>query len=317
MKFDFTVIVVTYHPSREKLLTTLNSIVRQQGVSFEIVIADDGSPDFFEQDIRAFMDDRHFENYRIIAHEQNQGTVQNMLDAVNVAQGKYIKPISPGDDLYDSQTLRDVFMQMEKLQAKAVFGDMIYYSLDDELRVTNLKTPVDDALYLPDYEGYRKKKAAKRQMVYYENISGAAVFYEAVCFKKGLEAIRGYVTYAEDAMLQMLVQWDIRIYKIPRFVVWYEYGTGISTNKKLGFSDRITNDFYQFYQMLEKECPNGPYVKRALRTWKVIQQGKKLPNLLRHFLEWDKHIFRLRKGKILKQYVCEGYDDKFFKQIQM
>ena len=42
---DITVILCTYNPTIEELVITLDSIVNQRDVSFEIVISDDGSKD--------------------------------------------------------------------------------------------------------------------------------------------------------------------------------------------------------------------------------------------------------------------------------
>ena len=43
---DISVCVLTYRPNYEKLFITLTSIIRQQSCSYEIIIADDGTPDF-------------------------------------------------------------------------------------------------------------------------------------------------------------------------------------------------------------------------------------------------------------------------------
>ena len=41
-KVAVSVLVITYNPKKEKLMQTLNSILLQKGIKFEIVIADDG-----------------------------------------------------------------------------------------------------------------------------------------------------------------------------------------------------------------------------------------------------------------------------------
>ena len=52
---DFSVIVLNYHPDKDKLFATLRSILCQKDVSFEIILADDGSPDPLKPEIEAFM----------------------------------------------------------------------------------------------------------------------------------------------------------------------------------------------------------------------------------------------------------------------
>lgn len=315
MKFDFSVIVLTYHPDREKLLATLMSVVMQRDICLEVIIADDGSPDFFESSIHSFMAEHSFADYRVLAHKQNQGTVRNLLDAVIMAEGNYIKPISPGDYLYDKDTLRELYDFMVRNGAKAAFGDMVYYSYDGVLHVTNRKTPGVDRIYLEDNRNYSHRQALKHQMVYTDYISGAAVACENACFRSSLEAIVGTVTYAEDTVMQLLAVQGERIYRIPRYVVWYEYGTGISTNAQSGFTDRVKKDFYQFYRMLADKYHGAPYVKRTLRLWKSDIEKKTQKYQILRCLELDRHAFRFFRHSAMKKYVCSGYAEDTFWNI--
>lgn len=315
MKFDFSVIVLTYHPDREKLLATLRSIIMQRNVRMEILVADDGTPDFCESCIHSFMAEHSFADYRVLAHEQNQGTVKNLLDAVAHARGKYIKPISPGDYLYDADTLKEMYDFMTRNDAKAAFGDMVYYFCDGALRVTNRKTPGVDRIYLEGNRNYRHRQAIKNQMVYTDYISGAAVAYENAGFRMSLEEIAGAVTYAEDTVMQLLAVKGERIYRIPRYVVWYEYGTGISTNAQLGFTGRVKKDFYQFYQMLADKYPGAPYIKRTLRLWRSDMEQKTRKYQILRCLELDRHVFRFFRHGAMKKYVCSGYAEDTFWNI--
>ncbi|MBO4939216.1 MAG: glycosyltransferase [Oscillospiraceae bacterium] len=315
MKYDFSVIVLSYHPNKEKLFATLRSVLLQKDCRFEVIVADDGSGEFYEPEIRAFFAEQSFEDYRIIGHEHNQGTVLNLLDAADAAQGGYIKPISPGDYLYDELTLRDLKEFMDDQGVKAVFGDMVYYSADPEFRVFNTRTPWDDSIYSCDAEQFDCRRSMKHQMVYLDNISGASVAYTKDAFCSGLRAIAGHVRYAEDAVLQLMVLQGDRICKIPRFVVWYEYGTGISTDLQAGPSPRLKQDFYRFYAMLHEQYPNAPYVGRTYHRWKLMMEGNKLENLLRRFTQIDKLQFVLKKQVMMKNYTCSDYDDRFFRQV--
>lgn len=312
MGFDFSVIVLIYQPVKEKLLATLRSVVMQRECSFEVIISDDGSENFDETIVHDFMRACAFSDYRVITHGENQGTVKNLLDAVVAARGRYIKPISPGDYLYDATTLRDVLSFMEQQEAKIVFGDMICYTYDGQLRVANSKTPCDDEMYLPDRRDYNTKKVLKHQMIYADNVSGAAVFYERHSLQTGLETICGTVIYAEDAVIQLFALQNIRLYKMPRFLVWYEYGCGISTNPEKGFSSRLRRDFFGFYAMLHNAYKKAPCVKRTYYIWKIMMEAGRTANLLRCCVNVDKQLFLLRRRSILRKFVCRGYDTTFF-----
>ena len=78
---DVSVCVLTYHPNPIKLFATLESIVCQQGCSFEIIITDDGTPDFDRSVIESYFAQKDFHRYTIVANPYNQGTVKNTASA--------------------------------------------------------------------------------------------------------------------------------------------------------------------------------------------------------------------------------------------
>ena len=298
---DFSVIVLNYHPDRDKLFATLRSILCQKDVSFEIVIADDGSPDPLAAEIEGFMAKHGFTDYQIVLHDQNGGTVRNFDDGLAKACGRYVKPISPGDCLYDEHTLANVLSYMDNHKAKVLFGDMVYYQDD---RVFSIKTP----LFEEPYHRHQTKKILRHQMIHCQYISGAAVFYERELVKQGLATIRDTVIYAEDTMLQLFAAQGVAIHHLPRFTVWYEYGTGLSTNPEKKASSRIAHDFYRFYQLLEKRFPDTPYVKRIVRLWRIMLEKGRGRNLLRKLTNPDRIVMQLYSNFQSRAYRCTGYD---------
>ena len=119
-----SVLMLTYHPQKDALFSTLRSIVLQADCDFEVIVCDDGSGEFFREEIEHFLKANGV-NYQILAHPENQGTVKNILDGAKIARGHYIKPISPGDYLYDAHTLRDIGDFMVKQDAAAAFGSSL------------------------------------------------------------------------------------------------------------------------------------------------------------------------------------------------
>lgn len=315
MKYDFSVIVATYHPDKAKILATLNSIVMQKNVRFEVIIADDGSPDFFEPEICAFMEQHAFSDYRIIAHEKNQGTVLNLYDAVAAASGMYIKGISPGDYLYDENTLSALYQFMEQHGAKAAFGDMVFYSDNDGLKVLPMLHPVDNEIYLPDSPHYTCERIKKHLLVFGDLICGASMVFQREAFMEGLETIRNTVIYAEDTVIQLMALQKLRLYRIPRYIVWYEHGSGISTNSERGFAKRIQDDFFLFYEMLRRTYGDEPTVRRAFRKWSILTSGSRMANLLYRLACVDQTWFSLRSRKKLRAYHPADHDPGCFNKI--
>lgn len=298
---DFSVIVLNYHPDKDKLFATLRSILCQKDVSFEIILADDGSPDPLKPEIEAFMASHKFTDYQLVLHEHNGGTVRNFYDGLSHAKGKYIKPISPGDCLYDDQTLSAVFRYMEKQEARLLFGDMVYYNGD---RILNIKTPWIEK----PYHRHQNRKILKQQMIHCQYISGAAVFYERCLLEDGLQTILDTVIYAEDVMLQLFAAQGVTTHHLPQFVMWYEYGTGLSTDPQKKTSPRLAQDFYRFYQLLLRLYPHTPYAKRICRLWRIMIEKGRVRNMIRKLTNLDRILFRIRGLLLSRAYTCTGYD---------
>ena len=103
--FFISIIVLCYNPSIDKLLFTLDSLLRQKKIKYEIILSDDGSSiDYFNL-VRDYFERNNFTNYKLIRHDCNQGTVLNAYDDVLKSKGQYIKMISPGDAIANFESL--------------------------------------------------------------------------------------------------------------------------------------------------------------------------------------------------------------------
>lgn len=130
--YDVTVIVATYNSDLKKILTTVSRVLEQKEVSCELIVSDDGSENNLHDEIKNYLDNRNFCNYRLTGNKSNAGTVRNYYNALKYAEGEYIFCTSPGDYLYDEMTLHDFVCYARETKADAVFGDAVYYSADDD-----------------------------------------------------------------------------------------------------------------------------------------------------------------------------------------
>ena len=113
-KYDVSVCIPTYRSDYGKLFTTLTSVVRQCGCVYEIIIADDGTPGFRQDVVEAWLEEHQVQDYSIIRSAKNKGVVRNVLHAYSVAEGRYVKLLSPGDYFYDDMALANMLHFMAR-----------------------------------------------------------------------------------------------------------------------------------------------------------------------------------------------------------
>ena len=308
--YDFSVVVCTYNSDIKKLFITLNTIMFQRNCSFEIVIADDGSKMFDEVAIREYFDRNEFCNYQIVRNLVNNGTVKNCLSGVRLAKGKYIKFISPGDYLYDENTLFKFGKFISNKEYKVVFGRAAYYSVDDkDVTLYQKMNPVD----LEPYITTDKKAIFKNYLYYRDYILGAAFICKKEVLLNYLLKIQEKVKYAEDCSYILMVADGIEIGLLDDFIIWYEYGTGISTNKSSFWSEMLYKDNLECFKLVAQGHPNlkecyDLFIKRKnLRTMCLKWESKlhnKYVKLKKRFC--NKKFFKEPDLSVLKKILFGG-----------
>lgn len=253
-KIDVSVIVLTYKPVWEKLRITLDSIVRQKEINYEIVVADDGS----ENDCREMIDNYLKENgiveYIYNKNEHNVGTIKNYLSGLKKANGLYVYGISPGDMLYGEDCLKQLVDFCNNKQAKICFGNAIYYSCDGE------KSKVFSDKNQPNRPQFYKEDTPyfimKNMFFADENILGAAYFRERKTAIECFEGISDKSLYLEDKCgTAVAIARKIRVVHFDKNVVWYEKGIGVSTSGNAVWQERLRKDYCETICELKKRYP--------------------------------------------------------------
>ena len=249
--YDISVCVLIYRSDYEKLFITLTSIIRQKGCRYEIVLADDGSEDFHQQEIEQWMNEHHFSDYTIVRSSVNRGIVHNEMNALRAAQGKYIKCISPGDYLYNDQVLAEMIRFMEREDYRIAFGRACYYKQGKSgYEILNTTNPLDFRPY------YNNDICAIKEayLLYGDFACGAAFIAERELLTLYIEAVLDIIVYGEDAVYSMMIADDIQLGFWDKNLIWYEYGTGVSTGTK-EWRARIGQDNAICLAIVEEKYP--------------------------------------------------------------
>ncbi len=125
----FSFAIITYK-NFNGVFDTLESLFEQDYPRIELIIADDGSPNYGDEigAIREYIEDNKGENIvnTVYAHlEKNQGTVLNINNAIKVSNGYYFKALGAGDCLIEGVTLSRYVEALNNSDADIVFSKLI------------------------------------------------------------------------------------------------------------------------------------------------------------------------------------------------
>ena len=262
---DISVIVCTYNPSFEKLVQTLKSILVQEKCKFEIIIADDGSKNFDEQKIHNWMKQNEFLNYAIVKNEINGGTVKNVYSGLVKAKGKYVKLISPGDFLYDKDTLKNVYDYIESNNYNVVFGRTVYYKRtdDNKIELINKSNPLN----LKAYINKNNKAIKKNYLLYNDYILGAALVWDRILFTQYISKMVDKVIFCEDLSILLYIADDMVMGYWNNYIIWYESNTGISTSGNDAWKKKLRQDNENGFKIMANE-------HKALSKYYNLHYGK-------------------------------------------
>ena len=291
--FDMSVIVVTYNSSFEELKKTLKSILIQRDVSVQIIICDDGSIENNENKIIDFFTCANYNDYVLVMNEINEGTVRNIRSGLAFVKSEIVKILSPKDYLYDYNTLNKIVKIFKNNEIDILEADGVYYNNDsNNIKVLNLANPQKEI----NKSGLLNKNKVLKQLIKYKDwFLGATTFYKTKLFCNLIdELIVAKIVYCEDLSSGLVAVKKGNIYYLKENVVWYNYGSGISTKKDEFSSSIMKNDEAEFFIH---------YLPHRYKSY-VVNQAKKLTMRLR-----EKNRI-IRKTKVM---LFHGYYYFYYK----
>jgi hypothetical protein len=315
-----SIVVLTYNARWEKLSTTLMSIITQINIKPQIVVADDGSKNNLENDILNLFTKYNFTNYKLSFQSENRGTVDNICRALQLCDGKYIKAISPGDYFYDSDSLFKWVNFMEEKKSKISFGDAVFYCHNDNgiRTIDNISFPLCKDVYIAN----KRKELFVRYILANDTILGASLAFNKETLIYLMDKIKGSIKYAEDFAVRIAVFENIRIDYYSKFIIWYEYGTGISSSNNEKWNKRILEDFNSsnIIIMNDEVTPDNLSERYKAYLWKSTNWPKALTKLIKVF--YFPYLIKIRcemryRMKHKTETENKTISTKFIKQILM
>lgn len=284
---DISVVVTTYNQKEQALALTLNSILKQDCSSFEIIVADDCSMVDPLPFIRRFFEEQGFFNYAVVRADENIGTVANLARGISAASGRIVKPLSPGDALFGPSTLSHIIHNCDDRGTQLGFGGIVSYSPNG---FSPYNAPRDLDLYASSEQD--SSAVLHSHVLKTDWIPGCSLFYERDLMLPYLHELAdcAHVRYCEDLACPLCAADDIHIGYLGEPVIWYEMGTGISTSGGSASVRRMYSDHHNFYHYLPERI-DRQLAQQALRAFS-----------LREFVALHTPFYRMAQKLKLNQY---------------
>ena len=123
-----TVLTLSYNSIY--IYESIQSVLEQTYPHIEYIIVDDGSDRFCQDDIRVFIEEHkggNLEDYHIIVHPQNQGTVKASNTGITHSHGAYIFNLAADDVFFDSDVLTKWTQEMIRRNSLVMTGQYAVY----------------------------------------------------------------------------------------------------------------------------------------------------------------------------------------------
>ena len=210
---QITIVILQYRPDAAALRRTLASLAMQDTRDFAVVLGDDGSAQDYFAESRAYLAAHGITDVQTTKLQPNGGTVKNARNAVRAAATRWVLMLSPGDFLYDSETLRWWLGRLQADEPRVAFGRQAYFTPDPP-QPTAGETPFDRTPYDPAH--YDAKAIRRNLLLYDDGISGAGLVYERALFLSALDKMADHVRLAEDFSLRLFAVQGVRITRYDR-----------------------------------------------------------------------------------------------------
>lgn len=242
MNINLITVIVLSYKNLIYLEQCMDSILEQTYQNIEIIIGDDGTPEFNENKILNYLSRKkqaNIKSVKVYHNEKNLGVIKNYNKAIKMSNGDYIFYIGMDDKLWCKDTLKEVVDYFESTGALIFTGyrDVYNQSMDECIQ------------RLPEERFVSVLKENKPQYLYKKLLEGNFIAGSCTPFSKKLIEKYGYI----DEDYVMLEDWprylqltreNCNIYFINKPLIKYRLG-GITTNNSslTNVSDELSRDF--------------------------------------------------------------------------
>lgn len=224
-------IVTASYKKFDRIFETIKSVIEQDYSNIEYIIADDGSPNFPENEIVDYISKNAPSfDFKIYHTEVNRGTVKNLNNAYKNSSGELIFNLSCGDVFFSNDVVSKLVNRFQTTKGKVLVASRILYRNNYEpvgflphFSERNIINKINDNI---------RQYAALVTGVFYDMASGSAMYFTRdICEELGFYDEK-YTLWEDGPFLAKFLYNYPLTFAYDIISIWYEYG-GVSTKKEV------------------------------------------------------------------------------------
>lgn len=257
----------------------IDSILKQTYSNIQLIVSNDGSSDFNEDELEDYIKNKKRENikdYVIKNHQENQGTVKNINYVLSQAKGEFFMVLAADDALYSNNVFERFVSEFERL--------------DDTHFIVSAKTAMcgndlsDIVFFEPQAEGIKAIKTFSPQEMFSRLSHTFTIPTTSSCYKMELYNSMGLYDeeyyIIEDAPLYIkMARLGYKFHWIDDMIAARHRDGGISHGNVLNLSEAYRKYRYDEIILFKKEI--FPYAdqilpadyKKMMFKWKWVEQN--------------------------------------------
>lgn len=258
------------------LFAALSSILEQDYPRIQLIIVDDASISFSEEEVEAFLcqnSHSNLESYLILVNSENQGTVRSLNLALRRSHGDYIFTLAGDDCFYDSHVLSDWVSAFLETGAQVMTAYRAIY--DDLLHTSSGVQPTPEQV---------RKIQTMTPAALFEDLAEVNYIF-GCCTARTADSLRqyglfddGYRLIEDHPMNLRLLRQGIPIVFFDRIVVKYRKGGASSPMRYNAIYAQDVNRILTNDVLPYTTHPHRMRVKYAMWKWdqRLLQRRARL-----------------------------------------
>lgn len=298
MKPLVSVITLAYYS--EDIISTIDSVLKQDYENIELYVSDDGTKEFDCEHYLQYISSKGcLEKYQVVTRKKNVGTVKNINEAIKATNGEVIIFLSAGDMFYDKNV---------------VSAWVDFFTSNDVKFATSYRKIYDENLeksygILPENSQVDLLKSANRKKIFMELTKGNFIFGCSTAVKRAFYEEFGlynedYMLIEDYPMVLKAVRCNVEIGFLDCITVKYR-GGGISSPKQ--YNSKYKRDMELiYYNEIKPYVGNKFLASVRYNHWKLRQWNEKV---------FSQKVTMSKKRKIYFLLIVVRHPIKVFEKI--